>query len=318
MADVNFPVHHPLYIGDLDPNNVATRDILEKFDVLVVVGAMFFMQAIPTPLPLVPSTTKVIQIDNNPWQIAKNFPIACGVEGDIKVALADLTEALEARLGADIRAAIADRTETVAAQRRAMVEAFEKKVLAEWDNTPISGTRMMAELRDAIEPGTRIVDDCWSYSAILRRMLPLKELGEYQRARTGGSIGGGLPTALGAKLASPDRPVVCVSGDGSAMWSIQSLWNAAHYDIPVTFIILSNAAYRQVRIMKTKLMGEGVKGRNLGTVLSPPDIEFCKIAEGMGLAARRVTEPGDLRAALTEALSSGVPNVIQVDVDPSF
>ncbi len=318
MADVNFPVHHPLYIGDMDPNSIATRDILEKVDVLVVIGAMFFQQAIPTPKPLVPSTTRVIQIDNNPWQIAKNFPVACGVEGDIKVALADLTRALEARLTAAGRAAAAERTTTISAERRAMVETFEKKVLAEWDNTPISGTRLMAELRDAILPGTRIVDDCWSYSAILRRMLPLKDLREYQRARGGGSIGGGLPMALGAKLASPDRPVVCVSGDGSAMWSIQSLWNAAHYDIPVTFIVLSNAAYRQVRIMKTKLMGEGVKGRNLGTVLSPPDIDFCRIAEGMGLAARRVTEPGELRAAFQEALAAGVPNLIDVAVDPSF
>ena len=118
--------------------------------------------------------------------------------------------------------------------------------------------------------------------------------------------------------ASPDRPVVCVSGDGSAMWSIQSLWNAAHDNIPVTFIILSNAAYRQVRIMKTKLLGEGVKGRNLGTELSPPDIDFCSIAKGMGLAARKVTEPGELGPALRQALASGAPNLIDVVVDPSF
>ncbi len=318
MADVNFPVHHPLYIGDMDPNSIATRDILEKVDVLVAVGAMLFQQAIPTTKPLVPASTKIIQIDNNPWQIAKNFPIACGVEGDIKVALSDLSKALDAGLTADARAAIAERTKIIAAERRAMVGAFERKVLAEWDNTPISGTRLMAEIRDAIAPGTRIVDDCWSYSAILRRTIPFAELRSYQRARGGGSIGGGLPTALGAKLASPDRPVVCISGDGSAMWSIQSLWNAAHYDIPVTFVILSNGAYRQVRIMKTKLMGEGVKGRNLGTVLSPPDIDFCKIAEGMGIAARKVTDPSDLKAALEEALGSGAPNLLDITVDASF
>ena len=176
----------------------------------------------------------------------------------------------------------------------------------------------MAEIRDAIAPGTRIVDDCWSYSAILRRTIPFEEPRSYQRARGGGSIGGGLPTALGAKLASPDRPVVCISGDGSAMWSIQSLWNAAHYDIPVTFIILSNGAYRQVRMMKIKILGEGVKGRNLGTVLSPPDIDFCKIAEGMGIAARKVSDPGGLKAALEEALGSGIPNLVDVTVDASF
>jgi benzoylformate decarboxylase len=318
MSDVNFPVHHPLYIGDMDPNSLATRDILEKVDVLVVVGAMFFQQAIHVDKPLVPSSTKVIQIDNNPWQIAKNLPIECGVEGDIKVALADLTEELSGRLTPEVQSAIADRTKTISQEKRAMMDAFEAKALAERDNTPISGTRLMAEIRDAIEPGTRIIDDCWSYSAILRKTIPFAELRSYQRARGGGSIGGGLPTALGAKLASPDRPVVCISGDGSAMWSLQSLWNATHYAIPVTFVIISNACYRQVRLMKTKMMGESVKGRNLGTVLSPPDIDFCKIAEGLGIAAQKVTDPGDLAAALKSALSSGVPNLIDVVVDPSF
>ena len=318
MADVNFPAHHPLYIGDIDPNSAATGDILAKVDVLVVVGALFFQQAIHLPKPLVSSATKVIQIDNNPWQIAKNLPIACGIEGDIKVALTDLTAALEARLTLGAHSAAAERVKTISLEKQAMVEAFEKKALAERDNTPISGTRLMAEIRDAIEPGTRIVDDCWSYSAILRRTVPFDELRAYQRARGGGSIGGGLPCALGAKLASPDRTVVCVSGDGSAMWSLQTLWNASHYDIPVTFVIISNACYRQVRMMKMKMMGEGVKGRNLGTCISPPDIDFCKIAEGLGIAAQRVTDPSQLAATLKTALASGVPYVVDVAVDPSL
>ncbi|OFW59282.1 MAG: hypothetical protein A2133_05010 [Actinobacteria bacterium RBG_16_64_13] len=127
-----------------------------------------------------------------------------------------------------------------------------------------------------------------------------------------------MPTSLGVKLASPDRPVVCVTGDGSAMWSIQSLWNASHDNIAVTFIIISNAAYRQVRLMKAKLLGDGAKGRNLGTVLSPPDIDFCKIAEGMGVSAQKVTDPGELRAALERGLGSGIPNLIDVVVDAAF
>ncbi len=318
MADVNFPVHHPLYAGDLDPNTGATRDLLEQFDVLVVVGAMFFMQAIPTPKPLCPPCTKVIQIDDNPWQIAKNFPIACGIEGDIKVALADLNAAVEAGMTGATRAAVAGRTEAFATERAEMVKAFDKKVAAEWDDDPISGTRFVAELRDALKPGTHIVDDCWSYSALLRRMLPLKDLREYQRSRTGGAIGAGFAMAIGAKLGLPDRPVVCVSGDGSAMWGIQSLWNAAHYDLPVTFFVLSNRAFRQVRIMKTRILGPEVKGRNLGTVLSPPEIDFCSIARGMGLAARKVTKPGELRQAMIEALESGVPYLVDVVVDASF
>lgn len=318
MADVNFPVHHPQYMGDLDTNSVHTREMLEEVDVLVAVGALLFQQAVPTPKPLVPPSTKIVQIDNDPWQIAKNFPVACGVEGDIRVALAELTEALGALLTAADRKAIAKRAETISAEKRDSMKAFADKAAAEWDHDPISGTRLMAELRDAIEPGTRIVDDCWSYSAILRSTIPFTEPRTYLRSRGGGSIGAGLPLALGAKLASPERPVVSVSGDGSALWSIQSLWNAVHDDLPVTFILLTNECYRQVRLMKTRLMGEDTRGRHLGTVLSPPKVDFCKIAEGMGLAARRVTKPGALRGSLREALASGAPNLVEVAVDPSF
>jgi benzoylformate decarboxylase len=318
MADVNFPVHHPQYIGDIDPNSAGTRDVLEKADLLVVIGSLFFQQAIHVPTSLVPKTTRVIQVDNNPWQIAKNLPIDCGVEGDIKVALSDVCAALEAGVTPAFREQAVDRIRAIAAEKQVMVQASERKALDERDNSPISGTRLMAEIRDAILPGTRIVDDCWSYSAILRRTLPLSELRQYQRARGGGSIGGGFPCALGAKLGSPDRPVVCVTGDGSAMWGLQSLWNAAHYQIPVTFVVISNACYRQVRMMKMKMMGEQVRGRDLGTCISPPDIDFCKIAEGLGLAAKKVTDPSELGAALREAFSSGVPYLVDVAVDPAI
>jgi benzoylformate decarboxylase len=318
MSDVNFPVQHSQYIGDIDVTSLNTRDILEKVDVLVVIGAQFFQQPLYLARPLVPSTTKIIQIDDNPWQIAKNFPIACNVEGDIKAALSDLVTSLENQLSPSTREAAATRIQNTFREKQAAERVFAEQILRERDNLPISGTRLMQEIREAIKPGTHIVDDCWSYSSILRRMLPLNEMRGYQRSRGGGSIGGGLPCALGAKLALPDRPVVCISGDGSAMWGIQSLWVGARYNIPVTFIIISNAAYRQVRIMKLKILGDKYKGRNLGTELFPPRIDFCKIAKGMGLFAQKVEQPGQLQPALQQALNCGQPNLIDVTVDASF
>ena len=124
-----------------------------------------------------------------------------------------------------------------------------------------------------------------------------------------------MPGSLGVKLASHDRPVVCVSGDGSAMWSIQSLWTAAHYHIPVTHIICANACYQQVRNMKVLLMGEKGKGRYLGTCLDQPQNDFCKIADGMGVQARRVEKPEELRAALQHAFSLDKPNLLEVYMD---
>jgi benzoylformate decarboxylase len=315
MADVNFPVDHPLYLYDIDVNSPETRQILEKADVLVVAGARFFSQAIYQPGSLVPPGLKIVQLDSDPWQIGKNYPVDCGVEGDIRVALADLAEAIEKRLTARQREAAAARGRAIAGEKQAMQHAFEAKVRAEWNNVPISGTRFMRELRDAIRPGTRVVEDCWSYSSILRRAIPFSEPLSYQRSRGGGSIGWGLPGAIGVKLASLDRAVVCVSGDGSALWSVQSLWTAARYEIPVTFIVLANGCYRQVRVMKLLMMGEGARGRDLGTDLCPPSVDFVRVAEAMGLAAARVEEPDRLRDELGKALAMDRPNLLEVVVD---
>jgi benzoylformate decarboxylase len=318
MADVNYPVHHPLYMGDLDPSDAATPGILQKADVLIVVGARFFQRAIFRPQPIVSARTKVIQIDDDPWEIAKNYPIACGVQGDIKASLRELSDALDAEPSPAARSAVAGRMNEISLEKRAMMEAFEKKARAESDLKPISGTRLMAEIRDAMLPGTRIVDECWSHSAILRQTIPFKESRSYFSTRGGGSIGAGLPVSLGVKLASPDRPVICVTGDGSAMWSIQSLWNASHHALPVTVVVVSNACYRQVRMMKARILGEQDKGRNLGTSLCPPEIDFCQIAGALGIAGQRVTEPDELARALRHAVESGQPYLVDVAVDPSF
>jgi|WetSurMetagenome_2_1015567.scaffolds.fasta_scaffold114678_2 benzoylformate decarboxylase len=318
MSDVNFPVDHPQYMGDIDVTSLNTRDMLEKVDVLVVIGALFFQQPIYLPKPLLPPTTRVIQIDDNPWQIAKNFPISCNIEGHIKVALNDLNTALDKKVTAATTKTTLDRINIISQEKQTITKAFEDKIQQEKTNVPISATRLIQEIKDAIKPGTLIVDDCWSYSAILRKMLPLSELRSYQRARGGGSIGGGLPAALGTKLASPDRPVVCISGDGSALWGIQSLWVASRYNIPVTIIIISNAAYRQVRLMKRKILGDKAIGRNLGTELLPPRNDFCKIAEGMGLIARKVERPEQLKEALRQALGCNKPNLVDIAVDAAL
>jgi benzoylformate decarboxylase len=318
MADVNFPVNHPLYMYDLNINSPATREMLEKVDVLIGVGALLFSQAIYLPKPLLTPATKIIQIDNNPWQIGKNFPAAAGIEGDIKTSLIDLMSALEKKISAKDREAITARIQVISQEKQSLVKAFEEKVRKEREDVPISVTRLMQEIRDAIKPGTRIVDDCWSCSGVLRRTIPFSEPKSYQRARGGGSIGWGLPGAIGVKLASPDRPVVSISGDGSAMWSIQSLWTAARYDVPVTYIIIANSCYRQVRLMKTMIMGEKVKGRVLGTELCNPQNDFCKIAEGMGLTAQKVEHPSELKAALNRALELNKPNLIEVRVESTL
>ena len=235
--------------------------------------------------------------------------MACALEGDIKAALTELDRALEVRLSgagepaASARAAVTRRTAAIAAESHAAACAFAREVAARWADEPISVGRLMAELRDAVPPGTRIVDDCWSASAVLRRTIPFSTLGEYQRSRHGGSIGGGLPMALGVKLAAPESPVVCVSGDGSAAWSIQALWNAAHDGLPVTFVILANRCYRLVRLMKGRLLGVGAAHARHRLCLPSSTSARSPRASGSPPGGG----PGELRAALSRRSAPAPP-----------
>ena len=314
MSEVNFPVSHPQYLGDLDVGSLRTREILQSVDVLVVIGIPLFRQSFYLPKPLIATNTKVIQIDNDPWEIAKNFPVAAGIEGDIKVSLAELNDVLQERMSAQAHEGAKIRTKDITKEKERATEAFLKKALQERDHVPISVSRLMQELRDSIKPGTFIVDDSWSCSATLYRSIDFTEPKSFQRA-PGGSIGWGMSGSLGVKLASLDRPVVAVVGDGSAAWSIQSLWTAAHYNIPVTYVICANASYSQVKIMKMRMMGEKAKGRFLGTNLDEPRIDFCQLAQAMGVHGQKVERPEELREALKSALESDKPALVEVYIE---
>ena len=314
MADVNFPVHHPHYLGDLNLASPQARDILKSVDVLVAIGVPLFSQPLYFPEPFLAAQTKLIQIDNDPWEIGKNFPVAAGIEGNIKASLAELNEALAKNMSVQAREAAKGRAREIAGEKQRITETFLEKVRNERDRVPMAVSQLMQELKEILPPGTRVVDDCWSSSSTLRRSIDFKEPKSFQRT-CGGSIGWGMPGALGVKLASPDRPVVAVVGDGSAMWSIQSLWTAARYHIPVTYVICANASYCQVKVMKTFLMGERAEGRYLGMDLDNPRIDFAHMAQAMGVYGQKVEDPGQLRGALRSALESGKPALVEVVVE---
>ena len=163
--------------------------------------------------------------------------------------------------------------------------------------------------------GTFILDDGLSSSTTIQNTLDLNKPYSYQRSR-GGSIGWGLPAAIGFKLGAPEHPVVSLCGDGAAMWSIQSLWTAAHYNIPVTFVIINNGSYRTVKIMRAMILGGGkLDERHEGMDLDKPAIDFCQLAQAMGIDGRRVVRPEKLKDTLKLALRSGKPNLVEVCVE---
>ena len=164
-------------------------------------------------------------------------------------------------------------------------------------------------------PGTIIVDESWTCGGPMRKFINFDEPRTFFRLRDGGGFGWGIPASLGVKLAMPDRKVVAVIGDGGAIFSIQSLWMAAHYNIPVTFIICANASYGTVKLGKIIKMGESAQGRFSGMNLDNPKFDFVQLAQSLGVKGLRVEKPDDMKEAFISAIESNKPELIEVVIE---
>jgi benzoylformate decarboxylase len=319
MADVNFPVDHPQYLGDLDPSTASAADVLKDVDVLVAVGCSVFAESFFDPKAPRLRGIKIVHIDDDPGEIGKNHYTEHGLLGDIKTTVGELNAGLDNALaetgGAGAREQARRRAQEIGKEKASAVATIRSQWDKERDVQPISVSRLMAEIAAASTGSTVIVDDCWSSSGTLRQILDLSRPGSYFRSRKGGSIGWGLPGALGVKLGAPDAEVIAVVGDGSAAWSMQSLWTAARYQIPVSFVILNNATYGQVKLVRRIVLGDyPLAEKHEGMELDQPVMDFSMLARALGVEGERIDEPGDLGAALRRATGAGGPRVVEVMV----
>jgi benzoylformate decarboxylase len=234
-----------------------------------------------------------------------------------RAALAALRAALLRGASPAFRAAAARRHEALRALKAQEAQAQRARAAKRWDQAPISVPRLVAEIEAALPAEAILVDEAITASPDLARTVQFERPGAYVGAR-GGGIGQALPGALGVKLAHPGRPVVALSGDGSAMYSIQALWTAAHHDLAVVFVILNNREYRILKHnMDTYRQRFGAKpDRGYPNMdLLPPDLGFVDLARGMGVEAMRVATPGELRPALDKALGARRPFLLDVAIE---
>jgi benzoylformate decarboxylase len=313
-SEVNVSTRHPLYLGSINfvsPGPV--RATLERCDALLVAGAPLFRMIFPEPdaTPLRAGTT-VIQIDVDPWELGKNITPAMAVLADPRAALAELAEQVrrlqtpaQKRVAEERTAAIGERTK---AQRARYWEDAKKS----WDAVPISAPRLMHEIRHALPDDAMVFAEAITNSQHLAAAISPTGPERMMRAR-GGGIGPGLPGTLGAQLARPGKKVVGVCSDGAAMYSITALWTAAHHRIPVTFVMLSNRAYRILKLNMLEYLGAGAAGRRFVAMdLTDPELRFDRIAESMGVRGRRVERPEDLGPALRDAIAHDGPSLVDV------
>ncbi len=176
---------------------------------------------------------------------------------------------------------------------------------------PISGTEAMAALGSVFPDDGIIVLEAPSSTLALRNQLRISRPGSYYFG-AGGGLGFGLASAVGVQMAQPDRPVVCVVGEGSAQYAITAFWSAAAYDVPVTFLVLRNSEYA---ILKWFSLAEGVEG---APGLDLPALDVAAVASGYGVPSQKVESGDELSAALQSQIGSGKPGLVEVGVAPGM
>jgi benzoylformate decarboxylase len=311
------PSRHGNFRLSLPFDAVAIRRALDEADVVLLVGGPFFEEVWYAPGSPLPPAAASIHIETSAERLAHNLPVTVGLVSEPGAALAALRSAVEREAAAGFRAAAAARNEALRALGAQEAEAQRARAAKRWDSAPISMPRLMAEVERALPDDAIVVDEAITAGPDLARTVQFERAGDYVGAR-GGGIGQALPGAIGIKLARPERPVVALSGDGSAMYSIQALWTAAHHDLAIAFVILNNREYRILKHnMDTYRQRFGAKpDRGYPNMdLASPDLGFVDIARGLGVEGVRVSAPGELGPALDRALSAKRPFLLDVAIE---
>ncbi len=311
----HFPSEHRAFMGSLPRNQPKVRDTLSKHDLLISLGGDSLRMSVYSPTEALPDGLPIVQITEADWDIGKNYPVEIALRANVRETLAVLVPCLR-RFGAAGQDALA----------RGRLDELEKrnwsaqraKLAAEYDqraaDRPIDPRYLMRRLVAALPAQVLVVEEALTAASPLLDMLPYRDPRSFMGLASGG-IGFALPGAVGASLALPGRPVVAVVGDGSAMYSIQALWTAAHLKLPITYVILNNRSYR---ILKERMVSFRGAHAFTGMDFREPPIDFKAMAEAMGVKAATVSDPREIDSAMHEAIGAGEPRLLEFIIAGGF
>ncbi|CAI3948109.1 Acetolactate synthase large subunit or other thiamine pyrophosphate-requiring enzyme (IlvB) (PDB:1BFD) [Commensalibacter communis] len=280
-----FPTNYAAFKGILPGGIASISQILEGHDLIIVIGAPVFRYHQFEPGSYLPNGADLVLITCDVNEAAR-APIGDAWVGDIKPTLKQLAENVVQRDGVMPELTVAKSVVNI--------------------TTPLKPETFFDILNDIAPEDSIFVNESTSTTDIIWERLTFKSQGSYYFAAAGG-LGFGMPAGVGIQLAKPDRQVFVIIGDGSANYSIQALWTAAKYNIPVIFIVLKNGTYGALRWFADVLGTGNVAG------LDVPDIHFSALAEGYGVEAFQANTCEEIKDALNKALTLGKPALIEIE-----
>ena len=304
-----FPTNHPLYRGQAFQTCATLHNMAASADVLLAVGSGLFKHYDSSDTPVVPASTKVVQIDLDTCALARYCPTEVALLADPKIALDALSTAVGGLIPSAVRQERMSRLTNVYRQNKAALAAAMSQ---DWQAVPIRWGAAFKEIVGALPENAVVVDELSSFYGAFARLAEFRDPGSYFMCCD--HLGWGLPATLGVALGSPGRPVVSLLGDGGSLFAIQTLWTAARYQIPAVIVILNNAGFGAMRLLFT------LQGMAVPPAMTPDDcatydisgLNFTGLAAQFGVSARRVTQASEIGAAIKEAIALKKPAVVEL------
>jgi len=313
----SFPSDHPLFAVPLPFWSPDVHNRLAEFDVLLVAGMKLMQQYIyHEPARPIPEHIRLVHLDDDPWELGKNYPVEVGIVGHPKPALAELASLLHSRMTREQVALSQDRADSRGREHAKLREALQGEAQSQRHVRPMTPLCLMDSLAKILPADVAVIEEAptTTMGSYFERVGALKNTSGYF-AQRGWALGWGLNCAIGVQLAWPGRPVLALIGDGSAMYGIQGLWTAAHYRLPVTFVISNNTEYKILKDCARELhLPAATAGRFVGLDIVSPSIDYVALARSLGMSACRVSEPEQLVQAVSESLAGNVPQLIETPV----
>ncbi len=285
----SFPEDHRLFAGFLPAIREKIVGLLAGHDLIFALGAPAFTYHVEGHGPHVPDGATLVQLIDDPSTAAWT-PVGAAAVGNIRLGVLDLL----ARPAPPMRPLPTPRPPRARAE----------------PGSPMSTAFVLQTLAELRDPASIVVEEAPSARPVMQHYLPITRSGTFYTMDSGG-LGFGMPAAVGVALAKPSTRVIGLIGDGSSLYSIQSLWSAAHLQLPITFVILNNKRYAALQEF-APVFGFAASDPVQGTDLH--GIDFVSIAQGMGCGAVRVREATALPDALAAALRSPTPMLVEVEV----
>jgi benzoylformate decarboxylase len=311
----HFLSEHPAFMGALTRDQKQVRETLSGYDLLICLGADVLRMSVYSPVDPLPEGMPVVQLGLRDWEMGKNYPAELAVRCDIKETLRALAPLIAEKHGpsgaSHSKVALTDLGSINWTAKRDLLRV---KVRSKVSGSRIDPALLMLRAVEALPEHAVVVDEGIVSTRALHDFYAFRDARCFYGLASGG-IGFALPGAIGIQLAQPDRPVVAFVGDGSAMYSIQALWTAAHLKCPITYVICNNGSYR---IIKERLRLFHGSNRFIGMDLADPAIDFVKLAQSMGMKAKQITDPDEVGPAIREATSVPAPTLLDVVVDDGF